>query len=211
MSSGRPTIGSFDKPADPTPAAPAPAAEKASAAPASGPTAEKLKEREVQLGVEASAAEAQAKPMSAYEEALKVVGLTREQAARIAADYIDDGYYEEEFQITEKARGRFRTRAYADTRRLYSHYEVTRPQYAATMEEDKWRYLLAGSLAEWRGKKFQFPEMSTSRDEADKMFQARLTVVDNLTDPVVRLLFEKLEKFDQKVQVALREGSVENF
>ena len=212
MSDARPRIGSFERPTDPTPPPPVPVPSgKTDAAAATGPTSEKLKEREAQLGAEASAAEAQAKPLNAFEEALKLVGLTREEAARIAADYVDHGFYEEDVTITEKAKGRFRTRAYADTRRLYAHYEVTRPQYAATMEEDKWRFLLAGSLAEWKGAKFEFPELTTSREAADKMFQARLNAVDNLGDPIIRLLFEKLEKFDQKIQVALREGSVENF
>jgi hypothetical protein len=193
-------IGDFSKPVVPP---------KKSAQ--ASPTAEKLTEAEDILKKEADEAEKSLKPMASYEDRLKEIGVTREQAAFIVDEVLLKGCYSEEIHLTSRISVRFRTRLYRDTQRMQSYLEVSRPSYEAHYNEIIFKYSLASSLEKFGGDKFDHPNRKASGEEIEKSFQTRLTFVENLPDVTLRLLYTKLGKFDGKVRICLEEGAIENF
>ncbi len=210
MAEDRPRIGDFTRPS-PLPAVKTEAAVTPPAPTPTGETAARLEATEKRLEKEAEAAEKEVKPLQAYEEALKLAGMSRDEASNIFDQYLENGYYIEEFQLSARIKGKFRSRAYADTLRLQDYLEITQPKFQSTQQEATFRYLLAGSLVKFHKKDLPFPEGETPKKDRDKAFDERLQYIDGLGDAIVRLLFEKLQVFDQRVAVALREGSVPNF
>jgi hypothetical protein len=45
----------------------------------------------------------------------------------------------------------------------------------------------------------------------EKAFQERVAYVDNMADPTLRILMQRLVKFDRMISAVLEEGSIENF
>ena len=209
-----PQIGDFQRPTE-IPVAPTAAtvsSVKPTPAPApTGDTAKNLEATEARLATEAAAAEAELKPLQVYENALKEIGLTREEAAAIFDSYLEKGYYEREFTISKRINGKFRTRSRADTQRLIDYIEATQPKFANTQNEITYRFLLAGSLVQIGKTVFTFPDRKSTREVADKLYEERLAYLDNVGDAFFRLLCDALQKFDSLVMVALKEGAVEGF
>jgi len=193
-------LGDFTKPAVP-PKQPA----------QSSPTAEKLSEAENALKKEADEAEKSLKPMASYEDRLKEIGVTREQAAHIVDEVLLKGSYSEEIPLTSRITVRFRTRLYRDTQRMQSYLEVARPTYEAHYNEIIFKYSLAASIVKFGSDVFDHPGRKASGEEIEKSFQTRLTFVENLPDVTLRLLYTKLGKFDNKIRICLEEGAIENF
>lgn len=203
----RPKIGDFQRQPD----APSTPAAKKEAPRAEGPTAANLEAAEDRLSKEAGAAELDLKPLESYEEALKTVGLTREEAAEIFDEYLEKGFYERPFEISKRVSGVFRTRSRQDTQRFFDYIEATKPTYQGTIDEVRARYLLAASLKRIGKREFEFAGPKMTREEIEKLFETRLAYVDNSGDSLFRLLCEQLSKFDSLISVALKEGAVENF
>lgn len=188
----RPALGDFTRPQQKAPTA-------------------ALDQQGVELKKEESEIKAALKPMEAHEAALKEVGVTKEQASEIIDSILLQGYYQERFKITNKISGVFRSRVYADTERLQSWMEATRPAYEATIQETTFRYLLAASISEFNGEKFLFPKKEDTLEEADRLFNIRLRYIRAMPDALVSLLYQKLSKFDQKLAVCLQTGAIANF
>jgi len=177
----------------------------------SSPTADKLTEAETALKTEADETEKKIKPLETYEERLKEVGVTKEQAAFIVDEVLLKGCYSEEISLTSRVSVKFRTRLYRDTQRMQSYLEVSRPTYEAHYSEIVFKYSLAAALEKFGADVFKHPTKASTGDEIEKSFQTRLTYVENLPDITLRLLYTKLGRFDRKIRVCLEEGAIENF
>lgn len=181
------------------------------AAPGSGPAKEALEKEERRLDQEVAVVESELKPLSSYEERLKEVGVTREQAAAIVNAIMTRGFWSDEIKITKSLRVRFRTRSKRDTTRAQNYVEAQRPAYDAHYADLMTHQLLAASLEQLGEDKFEHPSRKATADEVEKAFTDRFVYVETLGDPAYRLLAAKLAAFDRKVSVVLEEGTVENF
>ena len=176
------------------------------------PTKERLETLENQLDAEASKDEAALKPMASYEEKLKEAGLTKDKAAEIIDAVLLKGFYAEDIKVTSKVKVRLRTRNARDTKRAQEMLEAQRFTIDAHYTETWSRLLLAASLEQFGDDKFTHPSPRKEAFEVIEMaYQDRVAYVESLPDPALRVLFGKLWKFDNRVSVALEEGSIENF
>lgn len=198
-------IGDFERPLakPPTPQSVAKEVLKES------PTAQKLEDAESRLASEIEKTEKDLTPLERYEKMLKEVGVSREEAAMIVDEILTKGYWEKDYQLTPRRKVTFRTRAYHDTQRFYDFIEVEQPKNASYYNELLFKFSLAGSLAVYCGKTFEFP--TGDKETLDKAFEARLKYIASLGDPAIRLLYAKLGKFDELVRIVTEEGAVENF
>jgi len=176
------------------------------------PTKERLDKLDNQLEAEASKDEAALKPMASYEEKLKEAGLTKDKAAEIIDAVLLKGFYAEDIKVTSKIKVRLRTRNARDTKRAQEMLEAQRFTIDSHYTEMWSRVLLAASLEQFGEDKFVHPSVRKDSFEiVEKAFQDRIAYVESLPDPALRVLFGKLWKFDNRVSVALEEGSIENF
>src|SRR4051812_25369338 len=164
-------------------------------------SADRLDAAEAKLAAEAKRVEETLKPMTSYEDQLKSVGVTKEQAAEIVDAVLMKGFWSEPFQITSKLKGRFRSREYRDTLRLQRQLEIESPKMQIVYNEIRFPSLLAASLEQSGQNRFVFPNKNTTADEAEKLFENRLSFIHNLPEATVTILFTKLSKFDNKIFV----------
>lgn len=190
-------IGDFTKPV--VPSAP------------SSPTEETLLSAEAKLDQDAKKDEAVLKPMASYEERLKQVGVSKEEASEIIDAVLLKGHFAKDYQITKSIKARFRTRGARDTRRAQIALEGMRLTYDHHYAEVLGRYLLAASLEQFGADVLTHPKRNTSNDEIEKQFQARFEYVEGLSEPALQILMNKLRLFDIMIATVLSEGSIENF
>jgi len=196
-------IGDFSRPVVDAP--------KKTAPPAS-PTKDALDAAETRLDEDASKDEAALKPLASFEEKLKAAGLTREKAAEIVDGVLLKGFYAETLKITSTVNVRLRTRNARDVKRIQEMLEAQRFTIDSHYSEVWSRLLLAASLESFAKDKFNHANPRTdSFEEVEKSFMERVTYVDALPDPALRVLLAKLWKFDNRISVAIEEGSIENF
>lgn len=177
-----------------------------------GTTEAALKNAESRLDEDVQKDEAALKPMETYADRLREAGLDLEKAAKIVDAVLLDGYYAEDFPVTKNVKIRLRTRTARDTKRAQDILEANRPAYDHHYNEWFTRLLLAASLEQWGTDKLPHPTKKTTQEDIEKMFQERINYVDNtMSDPAMRIAFQKLFKFDRMVAVALEEGAIENF
>lgn len=179
--------------------------------PPAAPLESQFDSAEWRIAAEADKAEKSLKPRETYEERLRQADVSTDEAALIVDAIIEQGFWEEEIKITSKKKARFRTRQALDAERVNNALETARPSYTTTQNELTYKYLLAASIASYGDLVFQFPKAADSRTESDKLFQKRLDWVNNLPDPLLRMLFTKLGTFDFKIGVVTAEGAIENF
>jgi hypothetical protein len=207
-------IGDFSRPVVPKPKGPPPVGTtSASGLAASGATHDALVAAESQLDEEASKDEAALRPMLTYEDKLAAAKLTREQAAQIVDAVLVRGFWAEDVPVTKTVRARFRTRSARDVRRANEMLEAQRWTIDAHYHDAMSRIMLAASLEKFGDvalKHVPNPRKATEA-EVEKAFAERLAYVESLAEPAMRMLFAKLWKFDNRVSVALEEGTVENF
>lgn len=187
-------IGDFSRPAAPR-----------------SPTEEVLKAEETKLDADVKRDEAVLKPMQSYEDKLKQVGISKEEAAEIVDSVLLKGHYSKEYSITKRIKVRFRTRGARDTKRATDMLEAQRFSMAAHYNETLGRYLLAASLEMFGNEKLEHPGKTATADDIEKSYAARLTYVENLSDPALRVLMQKLGVFDVMISTVLEEGTIENF
>jgi hypothetical protein len=207
-------IGDFSKPlADPkgTPKAPERTEEPRTLPPAEGPGVDKLNTAEVRLKEKAEETEAALKPKMSYEAQLKAHGISMEEAAKIVDDVLFKGYYSEEIKVSSRVSVVFRTRQARDTERTFTYLEIHKPVYEQHYNEAISKHSLAAALERLGEDRFSFPDRKEGSDKIEDAFQERWAYVNALPDPVLRLLFLKMGKFDEKVRVVLQEGAIENF
>lgn len=166
---------------------------------------------EAAIDKEAAQVEQTLGPLEAYEKRLKEIGVTREDAASMVDTLLERGYWSEDVAITSRIKARFRTRQYRDVERLRNYIEVVRPQHPDYYNDILWKYQLAASIEMYKTTVFKHPSRNDSKDEVEKLFQARLTFVDEMGDPMFRMLGIKLAKFDEKVRNVFEEGAIEVF
>lgn len=186
------SLGDFSKPVLPT-------------------TKDALDRAEKEISSEAKAVEAELRPMATYEERLKTVGVTREEAAKIIDAVLTKGFWSEEVHITKSLKARFRTRQQRDTKRAQNHLENMKPMYDAHYNAILHRFLVAASLEKFGQDVFDHPKRDAASDVVEKAFADRLLYVESLGEPAYQLLLTKLSKFDYKLSVVLEEGAIENF
>lgn len=197
-------IGDFSRPPVDPPKKPA-------AAPPS-PTKEALEAAETRLDEDTAKDEAALKPMASFEERLKDAGLTREKAAEIIDAVLLKGFYAEDIKITSTVKMRLRTRNARDTKRAQEILEAQRFTIDAHYSESWGRLLLAASLEGFANDKFVHPNPRKDNYETiEKAYQERIAYVDALPDPALRVMLQRLYKFDNRISIALEEGSIENF
>ena len=194
-------IGDFSRPVVPSPKDTPPAS----------PTKDALDRAEKAIDDEVRRDEESLKPMASYEDRLKEVGVTRGKAAEIIDAVLLKGYYAEDVPITKRIKARFRTRNSRDTKRAQEIIEAQRLSYDIHYNELLSRILLAASLEVFGDEKLPHATRKSSHDETEKMFQERLSYVDNMADPALRILMQRLARFDRMITVVLEEGSIENF
>jgi len=199
----RPKIGEFDVPSE----TPNIVASKDSP----GETVKRLDAAETRVKEQADAAERDLAPLERYTKLLRESGVSKEKAAEIVDSMLLKGYYEQDFQISPRIKARLRSRTYGDTVRLQSALEALRPVYPAHYDEIVYRYCLASSISSLGNQSFEFPDRKSSKERIEELFDVRLRYVESLGDQVVRILYEKLDKFDKTLQACLQEGAVENF
>lgn len=196
-------IGDFSRPVAPSVAAPK------SAIP-TPPTIPALPV-ESQIEGEVAEAEQQLKPLEAYEAKLKAAGVTRDEAARMIDAILSTDGYTEDVALTPRHKVKFRTRDARDTRRIMDALENLNPRFDRHYQELLARMTLAATLAQFGATKFVSPPAGATAEDFEKAFQTKLSFVENLKDPVLRMLLAKLWKFDYKVSLVLEEGTIENF
>ena len=177
----------------------------------SSPTKEALDKAESRLDADARRDEATLKPMQSFQERLDSVKVTREEAAEIVDSVLLKGYYAKDYAITKTIKARFRTRGARDTRRAQDMLENMRLSISAHYNEMLSRFLLASSLERFGDDKLDHAAKGSNADEHERAFNSRLNYVDNLSDPALRVLFDKLRIFDTMISTVLEEGTIENF
>lgn len=176
------------------------------------PTKDALEAAETRLDAEAVKDEEQLKPLASYEEKLKAAGIDRAKAAEIIDAVLMKGFYAETVKVTSTISARFRTRSARDIRRTNEMLEAQRFTMDAHYGEAYGRLLLAASLESFGKDKFVHPSVrSDSAEAVEKAFTDRVAYVDGLSDPALRILLQKMWKFDNKISIVLEEGAIENF
>jgi hypothetical protein len=150
-------------------------------------------------------------PIENYQKFLTELSIDPDEAANIVDDLVSKGYYEEEVTITKKLTAMLRTRTHADTLRLQRHIEITRPIFNDSMTEVQIRFNLAGSLVRFGSTLFEFPTEKTQVNEAEAMFDKRLSAIERMPFALLVNLSNKLARFDRKIAAIMREGVAENF
>ena len=143
-------------------------------------------------------------PAERYNERLKDVGISKEEAAAIFDEVLTKGYYQETVSI----RGRkaiLRTRTYEDHIRALTAVETFSPRYQMSQEELHSRFNLAASLVEWNGTVYK-----KGGDSAAE-FKATHEAVQRLPAPVYGILISELVKFDAKMFVVFSDGAADSF
>ena len=154
-------IGNFAKPVVPAP-------------PASAPARVPVDPAEAALGAEAKAVEDELGPMRSYEEQLREIGVTKDEAARIIDAILNVGFWSEEVSITKSIKARFRTRSSKDRSRAIAFIEAARPMYEAHVQEMMNKQLLAASLEAFAKDKFAHVDARTAKaEEVEAAFEAR--------------------------------------
>lgn len=176
------------------------------------PTRDALLAAESRLEDEASRDEASLKPMERYAKALQEEGIDKTKAAEIVDAVLLKGSWSEDIKITSRVSIRLRTRSARDTKRIHEILEAQRFTIDAHYHEAWLRYQLAASLEKLGPDAFTHPDpRKTTPDAVEKAFQDRVTYVEAMPDPLLRIAFAKLLKFDRKIAVVLEEGAIENF
>lgn len=183
----------------------------ASTAVGASPEKEKLDSMENRLEKKAEETEEALKPKLDYEAQLKQHGISTEEAANIVDAVLFHGYYSETIKISSRISVVLRTRQARDTTRTLDYLEVARPMYDSNYNEVVSKYALAGALERLGDDRFSFPGRESKSDDIEEAFQQRLRYVEDLPDPVLRLLYLKMQKFDERVRIVLQEGAIENF
>lgn len=176
-----------------------------------GASADKLNAAEQRLEEKAEETEAALRPKMSYEAQLKAQGISMEDAAKIVDDVLFHGHYAESIKITSKISVVLRTRQARDTSRTFTYLEVHKPLYDNHYNEAISKHSLSAALERLGEDRFTFPGRQDGTDKIEDAFQERWAYVNALPDPVLRLLFLKMQKFDEKVRVVLQEGAIENF
>lgn len=143
-----------------------------------------------------------------YEDRLKEMNISMEEAHGIRDALLIDGFYSEGYALSPRVTVRFRSRSYQDYIRYHQEVERRRPQYTSERDEIMVRYFLAASLEALGGNSFTFPVEAAAADAA---FTARMERILSMPAALVELLNRKLYEFDEKLRVVLSEGAVEDF
>ena len=179
--------------------------------PQRSPAEEALKAAEKTFDEAAQKDEATLAPMESYEQRLKEIGVSRAKAAQIIDAVLLKGHYAEDIPLTKNVKVRLRTRSARDTKRAQDMLESQRLTYQSHYHELMARYLLAAMIEVVGETKFAHPGRNAKPEEIEEAYRTRLSFVEDMPDPTLRILFSKMTKFDHMIAVVLEEGSIENF
>ena len=195
-----PLIGDFKGPVKNTP--------REDSSPAPLATSGTLEPKSVEVPAEAVTSTA---PKS-YEDRLKEVKLTVEEARKIMDEILTKGHY----LRTDKI-GPYeviiRSRTYNDTLRAQKYLEVENPTYNISIQDALARYQAAASLVKYGPTTFDYPEDQEGATEQDitAAFEKRYKFLLRLPVPVVGKIMDFVRKLDIILFTVLDEGAVEDF
>lgn len=178
---------------------------------AGSPTAEAMRAAETRLETDAKKDEAALKPMTSYEERLKAIDMSREEAAKIVDAILLRGYFSKTYPLTKTLAVSFRTRCARDITRANSMLENQRFSYDHHYSQLFTRYMLAASLERLGSETFTHPQKGAKTDDIETAYRQRLSHIEDLPEPTTNLLISKLIAFDNMINVVMAEGVVENF
>lgn len=139
-----------------------------------------------------------------YSEILSERDIPLSKAHAIVDAMLEKGFYDETLEVTKAITVTFRTRTQADYIRYLRALEVYNPKFVEEQQEIQIRYFLAASLVAFKGHVF-------THTDAEKLYELKLAWLEKQPERLVSLLASKLNKFDQRIQVVMSEGVVENF
>jgi len=139
-------------------------------------------------------------PEFTYEQKLRNLGISRDEAAVIVDQMLSTSGYERTYKITGRAEIKFKTRSVENDVRLASYLEDTKPVFQATFDLLVARHNLAASTVSFAG-----------RDMGSMSFDDRLEWASGLPRSLLSVLATKLSEFDKLVNTVMDEGAIENF
>lgn len=138
--------------------------------------------------------------LSQYEEKLKKVNLTPEQAADVVAAIFDNGVFEKKYLLFNKYSVVFRTRTTSDIDKVLEKINNVPNNNNVLVAQQLSKYHLAASLCEFK-----------NVDLRSKSLEEKVKLIEAMPDAVFRALSKKLTEFDGMISAVLSEGAVENF
>jgi hypothetical protein len=141
-------------------------------------------------------------PAKTYDEKLKDLGITREEANSIIDAIMTNNVYERAYPITKNSRVVFRTRELSDQESTQDIIERSAPQFMGTMGLIMSKNNLLSSLAELNGTRFE--DNDVDRSKAKKF-------IERLPYAVFSILINKLVQFDTLIATVTDESALQNF
>jgi len=151
-------------------------------------------------------------PAVSWEESLKAVGLTTDQAQVILTSMLTQGYYERAFPIYGgRLVVRLRTRDAYCRQRVVDALDETRTLAEDVQNAVKLRLTLAGSLSVLGPDVLEHSKPGDGALKQRELFDARLARVDRIPDAMIDACYVALVHFDRAVYAALSNGAPSGF
>lgn len=138
-----------------------------------------------------------------YVEDLRTYELTIDDAAKIVDSIVTKFAYEEVVPVTRKLRVVLKTRTSEANLYLNDLLAEIKPQHDSTYFTVIAQANLAASLVRYGDHKLD--------PDTKEGFAASVRFMKKIPGPLFALLLEKLNRFDEKMKVVMREGCIENF
>lgn len=167
------------------------------------PDVQNLPPEELEKELEAAVDAVDQAPEKTWEQRIKELGLSKEDAFKIIDEMLTAGYYEKTYPLTKKVSVTFRTRDFRAHERTQKALEAESPQFMGTVSMIMSKYNLAASLRKFGQQEFKFNK--------DGQPAAAFDFISGLSYMVFSLLLQKLAKFDELVLTVMDEGALENF
>jgi len=155
-------------------------------------------EKKLQEALDAS----QEAPEKSYDEKLKELGVTRDEANAVIDEIMTKNVYERAYPLTKNSRVVFRTRELSDQESTQDIIERSAPQFVGTMGLIMSKNNLLASLAELNGTRFENNDVD--RGKAKKF-------IERLPYAVFSVLINKLAQFDKLIATVTDESALQNF
>jgi len=140
--------------------------------------------------------------MERYQDDLRELGLSVEDAAGIVDALVSEFSYSEEVRVTRKLEVVFKTRTPAVNKRFNTVLAGAKPQNETAYYTFLAQVNLAASLVRYAEEEFN--------QESEEGFTEALDFVERLPQPLFALLTGKLNSFDRKIAAVMQEGCIEN-
>lgn len=167
------------------------------------PDVQSMSPEELEKGLAEAVDSVDQAPEKTWEQQLKELDITQEEAFKIIDIMMTKGHYEKTYPVTKKVSVTFRTRDFDAHERTQKALEADSPQFYGTVSMIMSKYNLAASLRRYGTRDFK-PNKQGQPVEA-------FNFIAGLSYMVFSLLLQKLAKFDELVLTVMDEGALENF